>query len=76
MEKEFTFNVARSGNKPPEIYTKKESELNQKEENLLLGNLMTLFINAPKIVRFNFVQKIMDGLKTELHNDNKKIRSK
>lgn len=57
-EKEYEFSKARYGDKIPKIYILKESQLDDKHEFLLLGNIINEFDKLPEKVKNEFVKYI------------------
>lgn len=56
--KKYTFYVQRSGGKSPRSYTKTEDKLDEREINLLTGNLINEFRKAPDKVKSNFIDNL------------------
>lgn len=75
-DKKYTFHVARAKG-AARSYTKKEKDLNEREINLLLGNLVKTFQDAPDIVKelfaerlFTYLMKDLNGTDTITSSDN------
>ncbi len=71
MREERTYRFAKSSalQQGLEHYVKKESELNQQEEDLLLGELIKKWNDTPSKVRVRFLQSGMDNYRKKHAED-------
>ena len=60
--KTYTFTKSKGGG-IEETYTLKESELTQKEKDLLLGELLKVWDNSPIDTQISFMQMMCDAVK-------------
>jgi uncharacterized membrane protein YheB (UPF0754 family) len=66
MEKTYTFTKSSAAQQALVKYTKKESELNQEEKDLLLGELLKTWDNTPDEVTHRFTQMLIKDMTKQI----------